>query len=315
MRYVPYQSLTGEPNIIVGGRATAGTVLHFSHASFTRYRDGADLHLEMTFQFLRQSEKSERAELVSSDSFNVDNLAAVFALTNNPEAWQDLSDQLIAVAKAALFEKGQDQNTQRIAFVLSAWQDPEKSPLNQTIFAGPAAQVTTVLYEELLPRLPKIIHKVDYLERYWVEQEDQFQATEARIEAGSIVLTELKELDLVIAESEGNFEPHSVPVHNRSDCSRVMLLSDHEHVFYYRLESSMEYGQMLKCSPRIDLAGLAKQLTNHEPKGSFWLFEPIDSGKPYLRLVSDRPSLIKKEAFKSALLDVLSNVVTGPPSF
>jgi hypothetical protein len=310
MHYFPYQSVGDKPNIIVGGNATSNTVLHLALArdSQTPPALQADLCSEMVFKIFLCDEKFDRAEAVSSDSFNADNLSAIFALTN-PELARSLSYELVSIARAALFEKGDDQNIIRIAFVLAAWMDPELSPLNQSVFASPPLAFTNVLYEELLPRLPKIIEKVDYLERYWSRAESSLQQTEDAIASGAIKLTEIKELDLVVVESEREDEVQSLSVHNRTNCSRVLLLGKESHAFYYRCESGIQSTSTVPTAFRIDLTPLAEKLTGYEAQGSLWSFEPIASTKPYLRFRGVKPSQIKKEAFKTALLEVLSNVV------
>jgi hypothetical protein len=310
MHYLPYQSIGDKPNIIVGGNATSGTVLHLTQSIDGRTPPAlkADLCSEMVFKLFLQEENLAGAEAVSSDSFNADNLSAIFALTNQ-ELAKSLSYELVSIARAALFEKSDDQNTVRVAFVLAAWMDPELSPLNQSVFASPPLTITNILYEELLPRLPNIIEKIDYLERYWSQAEGLFQTTEEAIATGSIKLTELKELDLVVVESEGGTEVHCLSVHNRTNCMKVLFLGKDNYAFYYRHESCIASSSTCTIPARIDLRSLAKKLTSYEREGDFWSFDPITSNKPYLRFVGAKPSRIKKESFKTALLEVLSNVV------
>jgi len=311
MRYFPYLSVGGQPNIIVGGNPTLNTVLHLSQRQGSRTPSSlkADLCSEMVFKLLLQEEQLKGAEGVSSDLFNADNLAAIFALTNRQLA-KSLSSELSGLARIALFEKGDDQVCHRVAAVLAAWMDPELSPLKQSIFTSPALTVTNILYEELLPRLPNIIERVDYLERYWAPAEKRFCLTEEGLAAGLIRLTERKELDLVIVESDVIAEVDCRAIHNRSDRMRVLLLGKDEHAFYYRYESGIESRSTVGTPARIDLRALSERLTRREKEGNYWTFSPLSSAKPYLSFVGVKPSQITKEAFKTELLEVLSNVVT-----
>jgi hypothetical protein len=311
MRYSDYQSVGREPNIIVGGKATSNTVLALSQAkdSPTPFALKADLASEMVFKLFMQEEQLKGVELVSSDNFNADNLAAIFALTNRQLA-KNLSFELTGLARQALFEKGDDQTFDRIAAVLAAWTDPELSPLKPSILENSPLTVTNILYEELLPRLPNVIERVDYLERYWVPAEKRFLATEDAFARGAIQLTEMKELDLAIVESPDIESVHSRSIHNRSDRMRVLLLGEGGNAFYYRYESGIESGLKAGIPARVDLQELSARLTGREKAGNFWQFSPIAAIKPCLRFMGEKPSQIRKEAFKTELLDVLSNVVT-----
>jgi uncharacterized protein DUF6687 len=311
MRYLPYEFVGGQPNVIVGGNPTLNTVLHLSQAEGNHTPSGlkADLLSEMVFKLFLQEHELKGAEGVSSDLFNADSLAAIFALTNI-ELAKSLSSELTGLARAALFEKGDDQACHRIAAVLAAWMDPELSPLKQSVFANPPLTVTNVLYEELLPRLPNIIERVDYLERYWAPAEKRFLACEEALAAGAIHLTEKRDLDLVIIESDGIEQVSCQSIHNRSDRMRVLLLGEDDIAFYYRYESGIESRSSAAIPERIDLRTLAESLTRREKEGNFWRFGPLSATKPYLRFMGVKPSQITKEAFKTELLEVLSNVVT-----
>jgi len=310
MRYLPYQSLGDKSNIIVGGNANSSTVLNLTPDLSGNTPDSlqSDLCCKMAFKLLAQEPEFAAAEVVSSDFFNTDNLAAIFALTRKGLA-ASLVYELDNIAQAAMYEKTADQNMARVAFVLSAWMDPTLSPLNQTVFNSPPLAITNVLYEELLPRLPNIIERVDYLERYWFPASACFEATENAIATGGLKLTEIEALDLVIVESDEPAPTHSMSIHNRTDCTRVMLLGAFENSFYFRRES-VTGSRLAKTNfARINLSPLASRLTRYEVAGGSWKFDPITDGKPYLRFTGTSPSQIKKESFKTALLEVLSNVV------
>jgi hypothetical protein len=313
MRYVPFSQLAQEAHVLVGGLPRPSTRIHLSNekSNHTDIRFKADLCAESAFKFLAEGEPASDQEPISADRFDGDRLAAIFALSYPDEA-NSLKDQLIGVARAFSFETSLDLDNAHRAFVLRAWTEPDLSPLNKGVFQNSEPVIASILYEELLPRLPKILEKVDYLERYWVDQDRVMEASEELFIKNEISIEEFSSLDLAIVEASGLDVPssltlglHSIPIHNRTACSRILILRNQKASFYYRAESGLDFISRA-VPPRIDLTKLSEHLNELENGNGAWLCEPLSSFKPFLFRDGQERSKVSNAAFKNLLLEVLS---------
>ena len=84
LRFVPYDELAGEPNVIVDGSATDGTVLTLSHWPGTPVPAGFefDLSIQMALAYLDHWDQHGSAEAVSNNHFDQDGLTSAFVLTD-----------------------------------------------------------------------------------------------------------------------------------------------------------------------------------------------------------------------------------------
>ena len=76
MRYVPYDELRSEPNVIVDGSATGGTLLTLSHwpKSGTPLELAADTSAEIVFNHLDRPSTHVDVNAVSNNHFDEDGL-------------------------------------------------------------------------------------------------------------------------------------------------------------------------------------------------------------------------------------------------
>src|SRR3954470_16324592 len=104
MRFVPYDDLDGEPNVIVDGAETTNTVLTLSHWPGTVVPAGleADLSAEIAVRYLEHPDLHVDADLVSNSHFDEDGLLGVYALID-PEGARRHRDRLVDVARAGDF--------------------------------------------------------------------------------------------------------------------------------------------------------------------------------------------------------------------
>ncbi len=323
MQYAAYERTFGLPNVIVDGEPNKETVLHLSHeiGSLTPQNLKADLSSQIVFNFLRQDGDCQKCELASSNVFDTDTLVGLYSLLNGKEAFR-LEPELLALARAGTFEEGTDEDVVRASFVIAAWQNPRLSPLNQTVFERDPLQITNILYEELLPRLPKIIERVHYLEQYWISQDQALEETEKSFENKKIVITEFGDLDLAIVEAEAESKTgiaggegektrlyalnlHPIAIHNRTKSSRIMILNGDLCSFYYRPESGVCLTSR-STAARIDLGEVAKQFNAMEAEPNAWRFGSLRSAKPHLEFTGEGPSRVTKNAFKKTLIELLS---------
>src|SRR5436190_23734099 len=98
MRYVPYQDLGDEPNVVVDGSGTPSTGLTLSHWPGSRVTPSlaADLSAEIVVRYLEQPEQHVDVDATSNNHFDQDGLMGVWALVE-PEQALARRDQVVDV--------------------------------------------------------------------------------------------------------------------------------------------------------------------------------------------------------------------------
>src|SRR5262245_42851428 len=124
MRFLPYEAMGDEPNVVVDGSGTGSTVLTLSHWPGSRVAPSlaADLSAEIAVRYLEQPEHHVDAEVVSNNHFDEDGLMGVWALVE-PDAALARKDLLVDVARAGDFGWSHTRDAARIAFTIGALVD------------------------------------------------------------------------------------------------------------------------------------------------------------------------------------------------
>lgn len=311
LKYVPYSHSQEVPNIIVDGEANTKTVLTLSHwpNSTTPQDFQDDLSAQIVFNFLTSDAASKYAQwygpdlAVSNNHFDEDGLVGLFAMVEPDEALMR-REFLIDVAAAGDFGVYRDRDAARVAFVISAWTRESQSPLNAKVFQSSYLQFTNVLYEELLPRLPKIIDKLINLAKFWQEEDEFLDLTEEAIASKKITIREFREIDLAVVEiplpgivtwkepppyamSWISSVCHPMAVHNATDCMRILVMQGQQYELYYRYETWVDY-RSRKLVPRVELHELARTLTNEELGMRIWTFDGVDQIVPRLKIKGEK---------------------------
>jgi len=315
VQYIPYHLLGGTKNIIVDGKANADTVLTLSHwpgsATPAKYKD--DLSAQIVFRFLDSGDTTNGAAAVSNNHFDEDGLVGLFSMLHPGQAAEH-KELLIDVAGAGDFGTYQNRDAARVSFVLQSWNNPERSPLNEQVFQSSYDELTTILYEELIRRLPNILVKIDHLERYWIDEDTWLENSEAALKSANITIEEKRELDLAIVRLPEKLENpaeslkevcHPMAIHNATSCLRILLMQEKRFELYYRYETWVEYISR-KTMPRIDLTALAARLSKEETVGK-WTFDGVKNITPSLSLKNARDSRISPETFLDAVIAELSS--------
>jgi len=298
MQFLPYSQTVTVPNIVVDGAGNDQTVLTLSHwpKSGSPVELKADTSTEMVFNYLDFPRFRVQAEVVSNNHFDEDGLAGIFAIVQ-PDAARRHRDLLVDVARAGDFGVFRQRRAARIVFVLCAYLDPGRSPLPADLLTLPYAEQTGRLYLQLLDLLPALLENVDDYRALWEDEDARLTASEELIEAGLITIEELPDLDLAIIRlpedlSNRNVqrttrlrltECHPFALHNRTSCTRLLLLRGQSVVFQYRYESWVQLVSR-RPAPRVDLSGLADELNREETSGGHWVFDGIDQITPELHL-------------------------------
>jgi len=324
--FVPYEELGDTPNIVVDGAASSATAITLSHwpKSGTLPALKADTSAEIVFIYLDSPAFHVAANAVSNNHFDEDGLIGLFTLIE-PNAAMGMRDLLIDAAHAGDFATYQDRHAARIAFTVSAFADPDTSPLDRVIFDMPYAEQCAALYREILPRFGEIAGNTDRFRNYWEREDRVLEDSERAIRDGRVTIREIPGVDLAVVTVPENQAAstvhkftsasktlcHPMAIHNATRCNRVLTVQGRQYSFRYRYESWVQY-MTAAIPPRVDLTPLAAELTGDEPNGAVWTFEGVSEITPALTLSDGSDSAISPESFQARLVAFLES---APPAW
>ena len=201
------------------------------------------------------------------------------------------------VAQAGDFGVFTTRHAARIAFTLSAYADPDTSPLTGSLFQLSYPKLASELYVRLLDVLPRLLTNLDDYQALWQSEDARLTASEELIEDGLITIDERPDLDLAIVGLPEDLTRHRVhrftqqrlaechpfALHNRTACTRLLVLQGRRIELQYRYESWVQMASR-RPAPRVDLAGLANELNLEESTEGRWVFDGVDQITPRLHL-------------------------------
>jgi hypothetical protein len=310
MQYIPYEELGNVPNIIVDGAANAHTVLTLSHwpKSATPADLKDDLSAQIVFRYLDRPDLNVDLEAVSNNHFDQDGLVSVYALVHPSDAAKRRA-LLIDIAAAGDFGTYRLREAARASFVLDAFADPERSPLDGAIFKRSYPKMASGLYRELLPKLPEILSNIDRFRNYWEAEDAALTASETMIRDGRIRIEEFPNLDLAIVtlpqSLNGQTACHPMAVNNVLTTFRVLTIQGRNYELQYRYESWVEYVSQ-PVPARIDLTPLAQALSESEAGHGEWEFDGVDEISPKLVLTGADESRIPPGEFAARIKSFLA---------
>jgi len=326
MRFVPFERLDSSPNIIVDGSAGIGTILTLSHwpKSGTPAYLKRDTSAEIVFAYLDSPTSHVRADIVSNNHFDEDGLIGVFALID-PSKAEQYRHLLVDAARAGDFGVFKQRDAARIAFTISAYADPETSPLPAELFAMPYPQLASQLYIQLLQILPGFLTNLSAYKQLWEAEDAKLTASEELIEQGRITIEERPAVDLAVINIPENLpaQPvhrftqirlatcHPFALHNRTVRSRLLIVQGQHVEFHYRYESWVQLASRRPPS-RVDLSALARELNREEASGGRWVFDGVERITPRLHLEGSSATSLPPVTIQERLEQQLS---TGPPAW
>jgi len=309
MRFLPYNQTTAIPNVIVDGARNARTILTLSHwpKSGSPAELRGDTSAAIVFNYLDTLKFHVEADAVSNNHFDEDGLVGIFAMLQ-PTVAQRHRDLLVDIAQAGDFGIYQRRHAARIAFVLSAFADPESSPLPSEIFTKPYPDMASELYRHLLDVLPRLLEGIEDYRTLWESEDARLGASEELIEAGRITIDERSDLDLAIVRLPEDLtrEPvhrftqrriadcHPFALHNRTACTRLLLVQGSRVELQYRYESWVQLASR-RPAPRVDLSEFANELNREETTGGRWVFDGVDQITPRLHLEGSASTSVPPE--------------------
>jgi hypothetical protein len=326
MRFLPYRDVATVPNVIVDGAATQNTILTLSHwpKSGTPPELEGDTSAEIVFNYLDSPRFHVHADAVSNNHFDEDGLIGIFTLVDPLPATRHRA-LLIDAAQAGDFGVFTDRSAARIAFTLSAYANAETSPLPSRIFQLPYPELASGLYAELLEILPRLLTSLNEFRATWEHEDDRLAASEELIERGVITIEERPALDLALVRIPADLatqrvhrftqprltECHPFALHNRTRCSRLLVLQGRRVELQYRYESWVQMASR-RPAQRVDLSRLADELNLEETTSGRWVFDGVERITPALHLEGSAATSIPPDTIVSRVEQHLRN---GPPAW
>jgi hypothetical protein len=323
LRFAPAHRLDDVPHVVVDGGPIESTVLTLSHwpGSPTPVDLLDDLSAQIVFRALRRPELFGGVEVVTNNHFDQDGLAGVFTLVD-PDTAVHHETQLVDLARAGDFGTFEHRDSIRLAFVLAAWDDDERSPLDPALLAGPYPDRCGRLYEELVPRMPELLADVDRLRPWWEHEDAHLEESLRAIDTGVVTITERPDLDLAVVTVPDDWAErtttrftvgrsdavHPSAIANRTDRLRVAVLQDGRS----RLECRYETWVMLRSRPvvaRPDLRVVASRLHELDPDAG-WTADAPRALTP--RLHTSAESALAPDTWLGVVTDAL---IDAPPAW
>jgi hypothetical protein len=321
MQYCDYNASRTKPNVVVDGSPNEQTVMTLTHWPGIAQPDWAkaDLSAQMAFRFVER-ELTVAADIVTNNHFDQDGLVSVLALVQ-PDAALVHESVLTDVAAAGDFATFRDRRAARASMVISAYADPQRSPIASQL-TGTYDDQCTRLYEELLERVLAIALDPDPYRDLWGEEDDHLTRSEAAIASGSIAVDERPELDLAVvsvgdAGLLGNAHRfaaneyggvHPMAIHNATPCVRILQVCGQQYTYTDRYETWVQY-RTRRLPRRVDLRPLAAELTASDD-GVTWTASSPSGLTP--QLTSNGESTLGP----AGVIDRLTqHLVTSPPAW
>jgi hypothetical protein len=326
VKYIPYQQIGDRPCIVVDGQPHPSALITLSHWpwSGTPKELQDDSSTQIALRYLESARHHVDAQIVSNDHFDEDGLASLFVILH-PDAALERRELLRQFASAGDFGCCDCPAAARAAFTISAFADPERSPLGKELFSGEEAPRVAALYEELLGRMPEIIDHPERYEEMWREEDEIFTADQEAVRSGLIRIEEQPELDLAVVHlpldvgprrvhryaQVRNLRCHPMAIFNATRCMRVLSIQGQRYELEYRYESWVQYISS-RPLPRVDITPLAEELTAIERSGGRWIFDGVSELTPRLHLTGAEESSLEPLEFRAMLERFL---VTAPPAW
>ncbi len=338
-RYVPAHLLDGRPHIVVDGAPRPGTLCTLSHWPRTPTPDAlrADLSAEIALGALAHPDLVPDVEAVTIDHYDEDGVVSLALLTVESLA-EEHGDLLVEVARVGDFGVVTDRRAALVAFALAAPADPGRTPL-AALRPGrrPSDWLETcaLAATEALRRLAALADRPEDHPELWHDEAEAYDAAVAAIAEGHVSVEDHPDADLAVVRVpvEGSPTPtptptpapapvahdgwaarvvHPAAVNSATSCMRVLTISGRRYELRFRYETWVRL-QSHRPRPRVDLAGLAAELSAAERGATTWTFDGASALTPALH--ADGDSALGPDRFLDMVLGALADLDAGPPAW
>lgn len=180
-------------------------------------------------------------------------------------------------------------------------------------------------YVRLLEILPCLLTNLSDYRPLWESEDEKLAASEELIEQGVVTIEEVSDLELAVVRMPEDLASrrvhrftqqrlvacHPFAIHNRTRCTRLLVLQGRRVEFQYRYEGWVQMTSR-RPAPRVDLSELANELNQEEGPEGRWVFDGVDQITPRLHLDGSAESSIPVEA---VMKRVVHHLRTGRPAW
>jgi hypothetical protein len=328
-RYVPLSRLGVRPHVLVDGAARAGTALCLSHWPRTPTPTAvrADLSAEIVRRAVAQSLFDDAPDAVTVDHYDEDGMAALALAVLDGLSAAD-GDLLVEVARVGDFGVVRDDRALPVAFALAALVDPTRTPI-AALAAGSRPEdplaVTALAAEHALAILPELLHDPDEYASLWRDELHAYEAAVAALDEGGAAIEDRPEVGLAVVRVDvdhrdarrarwGGRPLHPAAVHSATRCHRVATVAGGAVEVRDRYET---WVRLAEPPPhrRVDLSGVARELTGGESSGTRWRYDGAGAITPALGVDGDASSGIDPERVIDLVELRLAELDQGPPAW
>ncbi|MGR2708297.1 MULTISPECIES: DUF6687 family protein [Pseudomonas] len=193
-RYLPLGQTAQVPNISLDSIDNAATLLTLSHwpSNHAPARYKANLSTQSAFHCLREGAGVDGASIVTSDHFDLDGLASIYAFLAPASALRH-QVLLIDVARLGDFSRGTSPQALRTAFTFNALAAQAKPP--GTLDADTAL---LQIYKAVLPNVEHVLEHTEHYAHCYLEGMDHLARSERLLSHPDTRLVEYAAIDLAV---------------------------------------------------------------------------------------------------------------------
>ncbi|MDD0975020.1 DUF6687 family protein [Pseudomonas fontis] len=288
--YLPLGYTAQVPNISLDSIDNASTLLTLSHwpDNKTPQRYKANLSTQSVFSYLKEGRNVEGAETVTSDHFDLDGLASIYAFLSPTSAMKH-QQLLIDVARLGDYSRGRSPQALKTAFALNALAAQVKLP-------GNIDADTALLhrYKAVLPSVEQVLERTERFEHCYLEGLDHLERSERILSHHDMQLVEYPEVDLAVFHLPAaislaplNYQlPYlglsNIAFHNRTRCGVLAIVHGAVLEVRQRYESWVERVSGIPRARR-DLSIFAQALQQDERAAGVWRYSGVEYIFPALK--------------------------------
>lgn len=288
--YLPLGYTANMPNISLDSIDNASTLLTLSHwpSNHTPQRYKANLSTQSVFHYLKESGDVEGAQVVTSDHFDLDGLASIYAFLSPASAMKH-QQRLIDVARLGDFSRGASSHALKTAYTLNSLAAQVKLPKNID-----ADTALLHIFKAILPSVEHVLEHTERYEEYYLDGMNHLARSERLLNHPDMMLVEYPDIDLAVfhlpaaisSDQLNDQQPYlglsSIAFHNRTRCGVLAIIHGTVLEVRQRYESWVERISGIPRARR-DLSIFAQALQQDEREGGVWRYGGVENIMPALK--------------------------------